>query len=87
MSETLPFLVTLDDEQATGGDKGILGKRDEPKVRPIPMAVLKENLRAPSAACGSCSTKSADGEGATIGHRIEKKFIREADPARPCCVT
>ena len=48
MSETagtLPFLVTLDDEPETGGEKGVFGRgKSEPKVRNIPIDVLRENL-------------------------------------------
>jgi hypothetical protein len=43
-AETLPFLVALDDEEQTGGEKGIFGRKGEPKVRNIPIGVLRENL-------------------------------------------
>lgn len=46
---SLLFLVSLDDEDAAGGpggDMGIFGRGPaEPRLRDIPAAVLKENLR------------------------------------------
>jgi hypothetical protein len=42
---TLPFLVTFEDDPETGGEKGIFSKGNaEPKVRNIPVHVLRENL-------------------------------------------
>lgn len=44
-AETMPFLVTLDDDHDTAGEKGIFSRgSSEPKVRNIPIAVLRENL-------------------------------------------
>jgi hypothetical protein len=43
--ETLEFVVSFDDETAAGGEKGIFGRRDDPQLRRIPVAAVRESLR------------------------------------------
>lgn len=43
-AETMPFLVTLEEDTWAAGEKGIFKRSSEPKVRNIPIAALRENL-------------------------------------------
>lgn len=64
--ETLPFVVSIDEEDldGAGGSKSILGRRDgDVSIRHIPVAVLRENLQRVVDAIRGVFDDVADGGG------------------------
>nr|WP_042193410.1 hypothetical protein [Kibdelosporangium sp. MJ126-NF4]CEL20760.1 hypothetical protein [Kibdelosporangium sp. MJ126-NF4] len=58
----LPFLVSIDETEETSGSKGIFSDK-EPKVRRIPVDVLKENLTRTVGTLREMFDEIADGTG------------------------